>query len=540
MAPCQRLRLGILLGTGLILGILFSGSAMLLERSRQTALNAAGASVQNAALVVENTINRQLLQVDGALASLPALFATVAGQTGELDQQSATRLLQSVNFGTFAFRDLLLVRPDGTIWSAARPRPGSQSHSRLSSLQRMARPGAVAVDGPVRNRLTGDWSWFLARPITLPGIGELQVVAEVPVAFITTLLAPVGEIPGLRIDIVRPDGALLASLPHDEGRIGKPAAPARRDAKAAKRAGIIAISRPTLYPDVKVALTLELSTAMADWVRDRNRALAAIAGAGVLVLALAAALFAAMRQREWVEIERMRSRQILDDAIESMADGFVMWDEQDRLITCNQRFRDMYAISAPFMQPGALFEDVMIRGVALGQYPQAGDNREQFVRDIVEWHHSNHGAIERLLPDGRWMLVTERHTPSGGTVGIRTDITALKAALNDLAAANIRATQAIADVQIQNAALTERDFALRTQNMLFDAALNNMSQGLLMVDSDRRLIVCNKRFLEIFEIAPEAASPGMTTAALFHAVETAGGLTPIRLNIDTCPVPVPD
>ena len=95
MTPAQHLRLGILLGTGLLLGVLFSGSAMLLERSRQAASNAARATVQNAALVVENTINRQLLQVDGALASLPALFTAMAGETGELDQQSAARLLRS-------------------------------------------------------------------------------------------------------------------------------------------------------------------------------------------------------------------------------------------------------------------------------------------------------------------------------------------------------------------------------------------------------------------------------------------------------------
>jgi diguanylate cyclase (GGDEF)-like protein len=202
-----------------------------------------------------------------------------------------------------------------------------------------------------------------------------------------------------------------------------------------------------------------------------------------------------------------------------------MWDEQDRLVTCNRRFRDMYAVSASLMQHGARFEDVMAEGVALGQYPQAGDNREQFVRDIVAWHRGNRGAIERLLPDGRWVLVTERHTPSGGTVGIRTDITVLKAALTDLAAANARATQAVADMQVQNAALTERDLALRTQNMLFDAALNNMSQGLLMVDSDRRLIVFNNRFLEIFRLPSDVVAVGMTTAALFHTIESAGALS---------------
>jgi diguanylate cyclase (GGDEF)-like protein len=536
MVSGRRMRLGVAFGASLILGTLIGGSALLLERTRQTALHAADTTLQNATLVVENTINRQLLQVDGALASLPALFAAVASQNGETDQQSATRLLRSFNFETFAFRDLLLLHADGTLWASARPRPRNQPPPRIPPPGRIPHPGAVAVEGPVRNPLTGNWTWLLARPITLPGVGELQAVAEVPVVFITALLAPVGEIPGLRINIERPDGLLLASLPHDELQIGKQLVPALNDLGPENlpvlvppelmRSATVAMSRHTLYPDVQVTLTLDLSTAMADWVRDRNRLLIVVAAAGLLVLALAVALYAAMRQRERVETERMKSRETLDSAIESMSDGFVMWDEQDRLITCNQRYRDMYSVSAPFIRPGALFEDIIREGAQLGQYPQAGDDIIQFVRDTVEWHRDNEGSLERLLPGGRWVLITERHTPSGGTVGIRTDITALKEALSDLAVANERARQAIAEAQLQNAALTERDFALRTQNMLFDAALNNMSQGLLMVDSDQRLIVCNNRFLDIFRITVEHPSPGTTTAALFHSIETAGGLSP--------------
>lgn len=49
---------------------------------------------------------------------------------------------------------------------------------------------------------------------------------------------------------------------------------------------------------------------------------------------------------------------------------------------------------------------------------------------------------------------------------------------------------------------------LQLSNSHFDAALNNMSQGLCMVDSDGRLIVCNERFLELFDIPREHFAPG--------------------------------
>ena len=107
--------------------------------------------------------------------------------------------------------------------AAAAEKPAAAAHFATGT---SAAPGAVTVQGPVRNPLTGDWTWLLARPIALPGVGDLQAVAEVPVSFITTLLSPVGEIPGLRIYIERPDGLLLASLPHDELKIGRQVVPA--------------------------------------------------------------------------------------------------------------------------------------------------------------------------------------------------------------------------------------------------------------------------------------------------------------------------
>src|SRR6185369_15618048 len=51
---------------------------------------------------------------------------------------------------------------------------------------------------------------------------------------------------------------------------------------------------------------------------------------------------------------------------------------------------------------------------------------------------------------------------------------------------------------------------LRVRNFQFDTAINNMSQGLCFFDADHRLIVCNDRFVEMYDIAPERVSPGMS------------------------------
>ena len=52
-------------------------------------------------------------------------------------------------------------------------------------------------------------------------------------------------------------------------------------------------------------------------------------------------------------------------AIEAIPDGFVLFDREERLLTCNQRYRDTYPASAPAMVPGARFEDILRHGLAL-------------------------------------------------------------------------------------------------------------------------------------------------------------------------------
>ena len=56
----------------------------------------------------------------------------------------------------------------------------------------------------------------------------------------------------------------------------------------------------------------------------------------------------------------------------------------------------------------------------------------------------------------------------------------------------------------------KQEEALLTRNLQFDTAINNMSQGLCFFDSDHRLIVCNDRFVSMYDIAPERVSPGMS------------------------------
>ena len=98
----------------------------------------------------------------------------------------------------------------------------------------------------------------------------------------------------------------------------------------------------------------------------------------------------------------------------------------------------------------------------------------------------------------------------------------LKGTTRELSEANQRAHQAMAEVQLQNQILQARDRELHIQNSRFDAALNNMSQALCMIDANKRLIVCNVRFLELFSLSPGVMQPNAHVADVFHAISAAG------------------
>lgn len=67
-----------------------------------------------------------------------------------------------------------------------------------------------------------------------------------------------------------------------------------------------------------------------------------------------------------------------------------------------------------------------------------------------------------------------------------------------------------ANILVKNKALKRQESELRVQNVLFDAALNNMSHGLCMFDADRRLIVSNQSYLQLFDLTSEQVVPGMS------------------------------
>ena len=123
-----------------------------------------------------------------------------------------------------------------------------------------------------------------------------------------------------------------------------------------------------------------------------------------------------------------RARTTLVAAVEALQDGFVLFDADDRLVICNERYRELYPRSASAIVAGARFEDILRHGLAHGEYAEGLGREEEWLAERLDRHRAPDSEVEQELSDGRWLRIFEKATPDGGRVGLRVDITALKQA----------------------------------------------------------------------------------------------------------------
>ena len=129
-------------------------------------------------------------------------------------------------------------------------------------------------------------------------------------------------------------------------------------------------------------------------------------------------------------------------AIEAIPDGFVLFDREDRLLTCNQQYRDIHPESADILRPGVTFEDILRHGLARGKYAEAVGREAEWMSERMAAHRAPSSIHEQKVSNGRWLRVLEQSTPDGGRVGLRVDITDWKDQQAALEAARLQAEAA--------------------------------------------------------------------------------------------------
>ncbi|MBF5095281.1 response regulator [Azospirillum sp. INR13] len=120
--------------------------------------------------------------------------------------------------------------------------------------------------------------------------------------------------------------------------------------------------------------------------------------------------------------DTMRTR--LFEAIESVNEGFALFDSADRLVLCNRKYLSYWPSVAGRIQAGIRFNDLVAMVAAAGAVSEPPP--DVWLRERMEHRHDLKGVFLNRLSDGRWIQVNERRTRDGGIVGVYTDITVIK------------------------------------------------------------------------------------------------------------------
>lgn len=162
-----------------------------------------------------------------------------------------------------------------------------------------------------------------------------------------------------------------------------------------------------------------------------------------------------------------RSDTLLRDAIESLSEGFTLYDADERLVLCNSRYRDMYGMIKDALVPGTRIEE-LLQLVAQRRQVQFA-SAQAWVSERLRQFRNPGRPFEQVLNDGRHLRCTDYRTATGGTICLRTDITDIK-----------RAEQRFRD------------------------AIGSMPDGFALFDPLDRLVLCNERFRDVYRYMADA------------------------------------
>jgi PAS domain-containing protein len=123
------------------------------------------------------------------------------------------------------------------------------------------------------------------------------------------------------------------------------------------------------------------------------------------------------------ETDLRHARDLLQDAIESLSEGFALYDDDRCLVMCNERYRQMNSAVADMLVPGLNWEILMREGARRGVYADAIGREDEWVQDRLKSTHDYVDEYELEHTDGSVYLVSTHPTKLGGFVVTRTDIT---------------------------------------------------------------------------------------------------------------------
>jgi diguanylate cyclase (GGDEF)-like protein len=182
---------------------------------------------------------------------------------------------------------------------------------------------------------------------------------------------------------------------------------------------------------------------------------------------------------------------LLEKAIHNLSLGLLISDKQSRVVFCNRRYMEIYGLSAEQVKPGTRLNDLIQHRLGMGH--KAPSNSDAYIQERFQ-NSAVPIATVQEFSDGRTIIFTVYPMPDGGGMATHEDIT-------EREAVNAR-------LKRQHELLRQQEETLRIRHLQFNTAINNMTQGLCFFDADQRLIVCNDRYVEMYNLPADRVGPG--------------------------------
>lgn len=124
------------------------------------------------------------------------------------------------------------------------------------------------------------------------------------------------------------------------------------------------------------------------------------------------------QQRDELHTQNLR----FDTALNNMSQGLAMFDAEQRLVVCNDRYRVVYGLSRECARPGKLLKEILGEGVQSGLL--SDKSAEEILNATAAGSaHQDKGAFYSHLDDGRCIAICAQPMLDGGTVTTHEDVT---------------------------------------------------------------------------------------------------------------------
>jgi diguanylate cyclase (GGDEF)-like protein len=186
---------------------------------------------------------------------------------------------------------------------------------------------------------------------------------------------------------------------------------------------------------------------------------------------------------------------LLEHAIDNLSLAVVIFDSKHEVVFCNKRYMEIFRLAPEQVKPGTPISELIQLRLKLGFKVRA--QADEAIRERAGKPAASATTIQEFS-DGRVIRMKVYPMPDGGGMATHEDITA-----REEMSARLQEQYELGKAQAET---------LRQRNLQFDTAINNMSQGLCFFDAAQRLIVCNDRYIEMYDLPPDRVRPGATLA----------------------------